>query len=123
MCLFSDILVGTAGVIGANSIKDSKSNTNEVNTKLPSSSQPLCVATTTTTTDLAGSSTSTNTPLPIIDDKCNVVSSTNQVSSTTINSSAASATATNSVLDVTNVNVGKFFVTIVIPKLKQLMRH
>ena len=107
MCLFPDIVVGTAGgAIGANSTKDSNCFTNEIKNKLPSS-QPLSIA---TTTDLAGSTMSTNAPLPIIDEKCNVLNPTNQVTVSSTTFTSSTTVTTNSVLEATNVNVGKLFV-------------
>ena len=92
-------------MVGANSIKDNKPNINEISNKLSSSSQPLSLETT-LIDDLAGTSTSTNAPLPIIGRKSTVVNNSKEVtiSSSTITSSA---TVTNTLLESTNVNIGK----------------
>ena len=95
----ADLLVETATGNGATSTNP---NITELSNKLPPSSHPLSRANTTAADDNTGLSTSTtNTPLPAIEEKRKLAASISQPA--TLTSPTVYSKPTNNVLDVNNV--------------------
>ena len=99
----ADLLVETATGNGATSTNP---NITEISNKLPRSSHPLLRANTTAKDNTGLSTSTTNTPLPAIDEKPKLAASTSNP--TTLTSPTVYSKATNNVLDVNNVT-GKIF--------------
>ena len=94
----ADLLVETATGNGATSTNP---NTTEISNKLPLSSHPLSRANTIADDNTGLSTSTTNTPLPPIDEKRKLAASTSQPA--TLASPTSYSKATNNVLDVKNV--------------------